>query len=147
MKNTSLVLVIAACVVLASCTTPSSVRRSGTAADYTAYVSVVNGRPVVYPEAILVRTKDAHVYWYLDEHAGYHFADDGIVIAYNDGEFEKCKANDRGDKLDGGLTFHCKDKNHKHDTHSHPRGYKYTIKLQPIKGGAPIDLDPMFMND
>ena len=148
MKNT--ILVVAACVVLGGCQTtpPGGVKRTNPASsDYTAYVTVVNGRPYVYPDAIIVRDKNVHIYWYLDPDARHHFADEGIVIVDRDGEFDNCKSGQRGEKLDGGLTYRCKDKNNKHNAQNHPRVYKYTIKLQPASGGAPIDLDPMVVND
>ena|SRR5688572_10677779 len=146
MKNT--VLLVAACAVLSACeTTPKEVRRtSPVSSDVTAYVSVVNGRPYVYPDTIVVRDKNVHIYWYLDSNSGHRFTSDGIVIADHDGEFTNCKSGAPGSQLDGGLTFRCHDKNNKHHAQNHPRGYKYTIKLQPASG-APVILDPLIMND
>jgi len=149
MKTT--VLIAAACVALMSCATtpPSGARRSHPAtSDYTAYVTVVNNKIYVYPEAIVVTRKNVHIYWYLDNELGYEFKrDDGIVIEDRHGEFTNCKTGNRGDHLDGGYTYRCHDKNNKHDDpQNHPRAYKYTIKLQP-KSGPPIELDPMIVND
>ena len=148
MKNT--ICVAAACVVLAGCQIPppGGVKRTSPASsDVTAYVTVVNGRPVAYPEPILVRDKNVHIYWYLDVNAGHRFTPDGIVIVDPDGEFTDCKSGAPGSHLDGGMTYRCHDKNNKHHSQTHPRGYKYTIKLQPASGGAPIVLDPIIMND
>jgi hypothetical protein len=148
MKNT--ILVVAACVVLAGCQTPppgGGKRTNPASSDYTAYVTVLGGRPVVYPDAIVVRDKNVHIYWYLDANSGHRFTSDGIVIVDRDGEFTDCKSGAPGSHLDGGMTYRCHDKNNKHHSQVHPRGYKYTIKLQPASGGAPIILDPMIMND
>jgi hypothetical protein len=148
MKN--IVCMAAACVVLAGCqiTPPGGVKRTRPAySDYTAYVTVVNGRPYVYPEAIVVRDKNVHIYWYVDVHSGHRFTTDGIVIVDHDGEFTDCKSGAPGGHLDGGMTYRCHDKNNKHDAQNHPRGYKYTIKLEPAGGGTPIILDPWVVND
>jgi hypothetical protein len=147
MKNT--ILVVGACIALAGCETPpKDVRRtSAVSGDVTAYVSVVNGMPYVYPEAIVVRDKNVHIYWYLDANSGHRFTRDGIVIVDHDGEFEDCKSGAPGGHLDGGMTYRCKDKNNKHNPQNHPRHYKYSIKLQPAGGGTPIVLDPWVVND
>jgi len=148
MKNT--ILAVAAGAVLAGCQTPppgGATRTSASTNDVTAYVTVVNGRPVAYPEPILVRDKNVHIYWFLDANSGHRFTTDGIVIVDLDGEFTDCKSGAPGSHLDGGMTYRCHDKNNKHNAQAHPRGYKYTIKLQPVSGGAPIILDPIIMND
>jgi len=148
MKNT--ILAVAACAVLAGCQTPppgGATRTSASTNDVTAYVTVVNGRPVAYPDPIPVRDKNVHIYWYMDANSPHRFASDGIVIADHDGEFTNCKSGAPGDHLDGGMTYRCHDKNNKHHSQVHPRGYKYTIKLEPVGGGAPLILDPLIMND
>lgn len=146
MKN--ILLVIAACLVLAACeTTPKGEVRA--AAHYKAYVTVINNKPYVYPDPIIVRDKNVNIAWYLDRNARYQFTgDDGIVISGDPtGEFENCKGRgSSGELLDGGYTYRCKNKNDKHGA-PEPRLYKYTIRLQPAGGGAPIDLDPMVVND
>jgi len=148
MKNT--ILAVAAGVALAGCQTPppgGATRTIPASSDVTAYVGVLHGRPYVYPEVIPVRDKNVHIYWFLDANSGHRFTTDGIVIVDTDGEFTDCKSGAPGSPLDGGMTYRCHDKNNKHHSQVHPRGYKYTIKLQPAGGGAPIILDPLIMND
>jgi len=88
------------------------------------------------------------IVWTIDpQQTKYVFAADGILISYNDGEFDDCRAGKPGALQSNGRVFVCKDLNSKHGQ-AGPRPYKYRIKLLTNDGSTPPpELDPVIMND
>jgi len=114
--------------------------------DAVVYVGVVGGRLVAYPDSVVVQKKNVKIYWYLDAGAGYSFTNDAIAIDDTRSDFDNCKAGKQGDVLDNALTYRCHDNNHTKDLTDFPRIYKYRIRVTR-PGGAPLELDPMVVND
>ena len=110
-------------------------------------VSVSGGMITVDPEHIVVCNSNVPITWRLDPQAPYAFRADGIIIDYQDGEFDDCRPGKNGTASGAGKTFVCLDLNKKHGTGGQ-RNYKYTVRLDSTDGSpAPQDKDPWIVND
>ncbi len=98
-------------------------------------VSVVEGKHIVVHQEPLYfdrGQKDVKVTWWLPANSRYRFPKDGIVVRNEDGEFEKCHAEENG------MRFACM------NLHKKPGTYKYTIRVEGSPAVPP--LDPTIVN-
>lgn len=114
-----------------------------------ASVTVQGDTIVVSPKKICVKDKNVPLIWTMDSSvpAKYIFADDGIVISPNDGEFDDCVAGKNGRRAANGRAFICLDLNNKQGQ-TPPRFYTYIVKLATTDNSPPpTKLDPTIVND
>jgi hypothetical protein len=148
MKNWALVAILAI-FGLSGCPSLPTERLSCDPGAPRGVVSLAGGVIQVNPNQINVCQSNVPIVWTLDPQvaANYAFPPDGIVIQYNDGEFDDCRAGKNGTVGASGRAFICLDLNKKRGT-ERPRAYKYTVKLRTTdQSQAPADLDPVIMND